>query len=86
MPDIYIDESFDLTEYGFDAKILHIPGHTKVSIGIFTSGGDFISGDIFSNAAKPDIAMNAADFKELRKSIGRILYSKSCALPKYFQF
>ena len=27
-PDLYIDEGYDLSEYGLDAKILHIPGHS----------------------------------------------------------
>lgn len=39
-PDFTIDEGFDLAEYGFDAKVLHLPGHSKGSIGILTTGGD----------------------------------------------
>jgi hydroxyacylglutathione hydrolase len=38
-PDFTIDENFDLSEYGFDAKVLHLPGHSKGSIGILTAGG-----------------------------------------------
>ena len=35
-PDFTIDEGFDLSEYGFAAKVLHLPGHSKGSIGILT--------------------------------------------------
>ena len=40
-PDLYIEDGYNLSEYGFDAKVLHIPGHSKGSIGIQTAGGDF---------------------------------------------
>ncbi len=35
-PDFTIDEGFNLSEYGFDAKVLHLPGHSKGSIGVLT--------------------------------------------------
>jgi len=52
-PDLYIDEGYDLSEYGFDAKVLHIPGHSKGSIGILTAGGDLFCGDLLENKDKP---------------------------------
>jgi hydroxyacylglutathione hydrolase len=36
-PDLYIDERYHFSEYGFDAKVLEIPGHSKGSIGILTN-------------------------------------------------
>ena len=39
-PDFTVDEDFDLSEYGFNARILHLPGHSKGSIGIL-SPNDF---------------------------------------------
>jgi len=36
-PDFTIEEGFDLSEYGFAAKVLHLPGHSKGSIGILMS-------------------------------------------------
>ncbi|QHQ60761.1 MBL fold metallo-hydrolase [Anaerocolumna sedimenticola] len=71
-PDILIDEGFDLSEFGFHAKVIHIPGHTRGSIGIITEMGDLISGDTFANTGKLEIAPNAYNFKELIKSIKRI--------------
>jgi glyoxylase-like metal-dependent hydrolase (beta-lactamase superfamily II) len=35
-PDFMVDEGFDLSEYGFKAKVLHLPGHSRGSIGVLT--------------------------------------------------
>ncbi len=74
-PDFYINEGFNLSEYGLDAKILYIPGHSKGSIGILTSGGDLFCGDIMVNINdKPRFTgiMTDNDFHELDSSIERI--------------
>jgi glyoxylase-like metal-dependent hydrolase (beta-lactamase superfamily II) len=42
-PDMYIEDGYDLSAHGFDAKVVHIPGHSKGSLGIFTSSGDLFS-------------------------------------------
>lgn len=71
-PDIFLNEGDNLSAYGFEAEILHIPGHTDGSIGILTSEGDLICGDIFTNMKKPDTAPNAYDFKALNASVERL--------------
>jgi hydroxyacylglutathione hydrolase len=48
-PDLLLEEGQSLTEFGFDAKILYTPGHSKGSISVLTDGGDLICGDMFSN-------------------------------------
>ncbi len=52
-PDLYIDEGYDFSEYGFDAKVLHIPGHSEGSIGILTANGNLFCGDLLENKDKP---------------------------------
>jgi len=54
-PDLCIDEGYDLSGYGFDAKVLDIPGHSKGSIGILTASGDLFCGDLLANVDKPDL-------------------------------
>lgn len=49
-PDLLLEEGQSLAEYGFDAEILHTPGHSKGSISLLTDDGDLICGDLFSNA------------------------------------
>ena len=74
-PDYYVDEGFDLSEYGFDARVLHIPGHSRGSIGILTSSGDLFCGDIMVNVMGKSFfnwVMTDDDFKELDSSIERI--------------
>jgi glyoxylase-like metal-dependent hydrolase (beta-lactamase superfamily II) len=73
-PDLYIDEGYDLSDYGFDAKVLHIPGHSKGSIGILTAGGDLFCGDLLENKDKPvlssimdDLTAANASVKKLKK-------------------
>jgi hydroxyacylglutathione hydrolase len=48
-PDFLLNENFDLADYGLDAKIVSVPGHSKGSIGILTGKGDFYCGDLFYN-------------------------------------
>jgi hydroxyacylglutathione hydrolase len=48
-PDIIVDEGFDLSTFGLDAKILHLPGHSKGSIGILTGDGKLFCGDFAYN-------------------------------------
>jgi hydroxyacylglutathione hydrolase len=71
-PDILLNEGDSLLEYGFNAKILHIPGHTEGSIGVLTQNGGLIAGDVFACFKKPSMAPNAENFKLLTSSIKRL--------------
>jgi len=53
-PDLYVDDGYNLSEYGLDAKVIHIPGHSKGSIGILIGNGDLFCGDLFTNGDKAD--------------------------------
>ncbi|MBU7012319.1 MAG: MBL fold metallo-hydrolase [Theionarchaea archaeon] len=55
-PDVYIEDGHDLSEYGFDAEVLHIPGHSKGSIGILTASGNLFCGDLLMNMDKPALS------------------------------
>jgi hydroxyacylglutathione hydrolase len=68
-PDINLKEGQNLDEYGFNATVVHIPGHTKGSIGIITNDGNLFAGDIFINNRKPDIATYIENPDELKNSI-----------------
>jgi len=61
-----------LLEYGFNATVVHTPGHTKGSIGIITNEGDLFAGDTFTNRVKPDIAVYIESSSELRESIAKL--------------
>ena len=71
-PDLEITDGFDLTEYGLKAKVIHIPGHSKGSIGILTGDGKLICGDLLENTEKidnPKINSLMDDLKTANKSI-----------------
>jgi len=53
-PDLYIDDGYDLSEFGLDARVIHIPGHSKGSIGILTTGGELIGGDLILQSDKSE--------------------------------
>lgn len=51
--DTFLEDNQDLSELGLEATVIHLPGHSKGSIGILTKGGDFFSGDLLVNIDKP---------------------------------
>jgi len=52
-PDMYVEDREDLSEFGFDAKVIHIPGHSAGSIGVLTNADDFFCGDLLENTKEP---------------------------------
>jgi hydroxyacylglutathione hydrolase len=71
-PDVYLEEGCDLSGYGLNAKILHLPGHSKGSIGILTASGDLFCGDLLWNMGKPSPKPNIDNLAELRASIEKV--------------
>lgn len=71
-PDILLRDGIDLSLYGLDATVIHVPGHTNGSIAILTQNGDLIAGDTFVNTEKPSYAINANDFKQLSISVNKL--------------
>jgi hydroxyacylglutathione hydrolase len=53
--DILVEDGFDLSKYGFKAKVLSTPGHSLGSISILTSKGDLFCGDLFENQGEPKL-------------------------------
>ncbi len=50
VPDVLLDEETDLSEYGLDARLLFLPGHSQGSVGVLTADGDLFCGDLLTNA------------------------------------
>ncbi len=71
-PDVFLTDGQSLEEYGVDARIVFLPGHTPGSLGILTSDGDMISGDTVSNMFKPGISPFVADRDELLSSVAKL--------------
>lgn len=71
-PDLTIEEGYDFTPYGFNAKVLHLPGHTRGSIEILTAEGNLFCGDMLGNITKPARFSLIDDPVEAQNSIKRI--------------
>lgn len=71
-PDIFLKNGQSLKEYGLDGKVIHIPGHTKGSIGILTEQGDLFAGDTFVNRKNPESATIIEDSDELNDSLNKL--------------
>jgi glyoxylase-like metal-dependent hydrolase (beta-lactamase superfamily II) len=46
IPDIVLDDEFNLSEFGISGKIIHTPGHSQSSISIVLDNGEALVGDL----------------------------------------
>jgi hydroxyacylglutathione hydrolase len=72
-PDFYLEDGDDLRQYGFEAMVVHIPGHSSGSIGVLTAEGEFFGGDLVVRNNGPrrnkiidDLAEADASIKKLK--------------------
>ncbi|MEG2813578.1 MAG: MBL fold metallo-hydrolase [Oscillospiraceae bacterium] len=70
--DIPLYDGFDLNEYGFDAKIISLSGHTKGSVAIISASKMAIVGDTLMNMPTPTTALIAEDFETCEKDVDRL--------------
>lgn len=75
-PDIIVDKKYDLIDFGFNAQIIHTPGHSKGSMSIIIDHEIAIVGDamfgVFGNSIYPPFADDTA---ALVKSWNRLIHS-----------
>jgi glyoxylase-like metal-dependent hydrolase (beta-lactamase superfamily II) len=69
---ILIKDGDDLSAYGFDAKIIGLPGHTKGSIGVDVEGKHLIVGDELDNWISPATGHLYNDLDAIKKSADKI--------------
>jgi len=70
--DIILTDGQSLEPWGVDAKVYHLPGHTKGSVSVLTKDGGFFCGDTFTNTEKPESAVYIENLDELKSSIEKI--------------
>ncbi len=54
-PDVLVGDGDELSAYGLDARVLHLPGHSPGSIGVLTAGGELVCGDLLYNWRRPSV-------------------------------
>ena len=68
-PDVLVEDQQSLAEFGFDATVYQLPGHSKGSIGLLTAEGDFFCGDLFNNISIPKKAKLISNHNDYAKSL-----------------
>jgi len=71
-PDIYVNDGDSLLKYGLNAIVLHLPGHSKGSIGVLTANGNLFCGDLLMNIGNPSPTDLLDDPAGLERSIRRL--------------
>jgi hydroxyacylglutathione hydrolase len=94
-PDIFIEDGYDLSIFGFDARVIYIPGHSKGSIGILTNTKELFCGDLLKNTKEPaknsmivdDDAFNESleKMKELKINIVYPGHGKSFQMEQFMK-
>ena len=70
--DFFVDEDYVFAKYGFDAKVIALPGHSKGSIGVLTSYGDLFCGDLLTNLKKPEKNTIVDDSGDMDESVEKL--------------
>lgn len=67
-PMVYLQNGDSLNEYGVDAKVVELPGHTEGSIGLEIEGDKLFVGDALMNMFYPTISMLYTDEEKMLRS------------------
>lgn len=71
-PDVLLEDEQDLSTYGLDARVVHLPGHSSGSIGILTGDGDLFCGDLLVNVMRPSLHYYMDDLAQAHASIRKL--------------
>ncbi len=71
-PDLLVEDGGNLADFGFQAGIVSVPGHSKGSVGALLGNGDFFCGDLLSNVDRPMIHGLTDDLEEAQSSVRKI--------------
>jgi hydroxyacylglutathione hydrolase len=71
-PDTLLADGESLSDYGWDATVLHLPGHSGGSIAILTAAGDLFCGDLLENVKEPALNSIMDDLDLASASIDRL--------------
>jgi hydroxyacylglutathione hydrolase len=71
-PDLFVEDGSDLSQYGADLRVVHLPGHSKGSIGPLTGEGELFCGDLLINERKPVLNYRITDASAAQASLARL--------------
>lgn len=79
-PKVYLQDSDSLANYGVQAMVIGLPGHTKGSIGLIIGESDIIVGDALMNMFYPSKSMLYGNRKIMEKSAKKISNFKNATI------
>lgn len=71
-PELFLKEGDSLEAFGFSAKVLSLPGHTKGSLGLDAGEAGVLVGDALMNMFYPTVSMLWNDQKALLQSAAKL--------------
>jgi len=71
-PDVLLEDQQSLTAYGLQATVLHLPGHTKGSIGILTGDKALFCGDLMDSMGRPSLEFFIDDMTAATASLAKL--------------
>ena len=71
-PDMFVEDGDNLSAFGFDARIIGIPGHSNGSIGVLTNTGELFCGDLLQNTKEPAKNSMIVDDKAFDESLEKL--------------
>lgn len=71
-PDIVLHDGDDLSQYGLDATLIHIPGHSGGNSAILTAEGDCFCGDLLANTKEPALWVVMDDVATAKASVEKL--------------
>ena len=71
-PDVLLEDGQDLSAYGFNARVVHLPGHSSGSIGVLTGDGDLFCGDLLVNVLGPSLHYYIDDLVRANESVRKL--------------
>ena len=72
-PERYVEDGQSLAEYGWDARVVHLPGHSKGSIGVLTAAGNLFCGDLLENGKRPKLNSIVDDPVAVNTSLDKLV-------------
>jgi hydroxyacylglutathione hydrolase len=71
-PDVYVEDGQDLADYGVDARVVGLPGHSRGSIGVLAAGQALFCGDLLMNMIRPELHFMIDDLAGCSASIEKL--------------
>jgi len=72
-PNVLLENGQNLASYGYDGRIIGLPGHTRGSVGVLSADGDVFCGDLLGNFfGGPDLEFFIDDLPAARASVERL--------------